>query len=277
MENKEHTGGCLMNDDMYHFLLAEGNKTFQRLSMTDEPELIPEREAFRAYFVIENLRLVDNPEAYLFCTALNLLSRFVKQSHGISYAFKRRIDRLISHLSRHPSEDVIVDIQSNRKMSLLVLKFDDVMFSFHNLQNEMVSVVSSSDKIHRAALERDGIRKQKCSMSVFRHGWQVLACSCDPKKEVFENLLEQALEKYDNGEALLTKGGISTPERKRLWREEQAQKKAERKKQREQTRIGKAKGHPQKMSWRRQSIHNILEHLSAEDQKKFLNLKLSLD
>lgn len=124
-----------MNDDMYHFLLAEGNETFQRLSMTDEPELIPEREAFRAYFVIENLRLVDNPEAYLFCTALNLLNRFVKQFHGISYTFKRRIDRLISYLSRHP----------------------------------------------------------------------------------------------------------------------------------------------QKMSWRRQSIHNILEHLSAEDQKKFLNLKLSLD
>ena len=200
-----------MDNDFISFLDKCGHE-FDELSLRGMPEEVSARDAYKAYFIIKAVSPKDEPQAFLFCAAMNLLNRYVKQTHRISYAFKRHMRKLVNFIARKSPANISVDLQKDKGMALLVISFSGIQFSFHNVDANITSFMERSPNIAMENLDWDGVRKQKIAVSVFERGLMALDYSSGPYRDEMAGLISLAMRKYDEGITGLSRRGPSTPE-----------------------------------------------------------------
>ena len=130
-----------------------------------DKEFVADDVAYEAYATVKNMKIVDAGDALLYCAAMNLLNTYVKQPNSkIGYGFKEDIHYLTSVLLNLDIDDVFVDYQDAE--SLLVIQIFSIQFSFHYVKkrNEIMYLCNSR---HYKELVWDGIRKQKCAVSLY--------------------------------------------------------------------------------------------------------------
>lgn len=134
-----------------------------------DKEYVPEIDVVKACTYIEQMAIRQRGDALIYCAALNMLNTYVKQRGSlIGYMFKRDLDYLLSIVINADIEGMLFDLQVEKGATLLVVQVDCVQFSFHNIAHpEKIRRLSlKSDKF--AHLDWDGIRKQKCAVSLFQ-------------------------------------------------------------------------------------------------------------
>lgn len=131
-----------------------------------DKEVVDDNLAYEAYSIIRNIKIEEAGDVLLYCCSMNLLNTYVKQKNSkIGYGFKDDIHYMTSILLNLDIEDVYIDYQDSE--SLLVVQIFSIQFSFHYVKkkNEIISLCNSH---HHKKLEWDGIRKQKCAVSLFK-------------------------------------------------------------------------------------------------------------
>lgn len=130
-----------------------------------EKEYVSDDIVFEAMTIIKNMRIEDAGDVLLYCAAMNLVNTYVKQKNSmLGYGFKRNIHYMTSILLNLDIDDVYIDYQDVE--SLLVVQIYQIQFSFHYIRkkDEIISLCNSR---HHKNLVWDGIRKQKCAVTLY--------------------------------------------------------------------------------------------------------------
>lgn len=131
-------------------------------------EVVLETDVIKALTYLESLNITETEHCLLFCASLNLCNTYVKQSNSkIGYAFKQKIIRLVKSVCEKDIQGICFDLQSDGKMSLLVVQIGKVQFSFHEICKEEISSLLNQHSQLQSNLEWDGIRKQICATTTF--------------------------------------------------------------------------------------------------------------
>lgn len=145
------------------------NNECKRVEMEDK-ELINEKEAAQAIYIIKNMRIGGVGDAFLYAASLNLLNTYVKQCTPFKkaggYFFKRFVGNILDFAKDKP-QGIDFELQYDDGMNLALVEICGVQFSFHNVNGEKIKGLRAVDK-QKARLKWDGIRKQKCAETVFR-------------------------------------------------------------------------------------------------------------
>ena len=130
-----------------------------------DKEIVSDDVGYEAYAIVKNMKIADAGDVLLYCAAINLLNTYVKQPNcKIGYGFKEDIHYMTCILLNLDIDDVHIDYHDVE--SLLVVQIFSIQFSFHYVKkrNEIISLCNSR---HYKALVWDGIRKQKCAVSLY--------------------------------------------------------------------------------------------------------------
>ena len=131
----------------------------------DMAETIPDEEAIRALYYVQNMQISTAGDVLLFCSAVNLMNTYVKQgSHkkSFGYFFKSYMRRLTDLLEKKSIEGVGMSTQRDGNSYVTMVSIDDLQFSFH--------CVPGSKQLSRRSSKQiafDGIRKQRCASMLF--------------------------------------------------------------------------------------------------------------
>ena len=130
-----------------------------------DKEVVEDELAYEAYSIVKNIKIEEAGDVLLYCASMNLLNTYVKQENSkIGYDFKNDIHYMTSILLNLDIEDVFIDYQDSE--SLLVVQIFSIQFSFHYVKKKS-EIISLCNSHHHKELEWDGIRKQKCAVSLF--------------------------------------------------------------------------------------------------------------
>ncbi|MCX5774910.1 MAG: hypothetical protein NTV44_00815 [Firmicutes bacterium] len=153
-----------MNFEEY---LATENIKFKE-TQTRDKEIVDYLSMKKAFEYLEKLRYEDVPSIYLGCASVNLLNTYVKEvKKSISYQFKDHLREIIRGILAIHSPGITLDYQPSDEGNVLIIKIFSVQFSFHDIKlwAELEQALGDS-QIHEH-IQWDGIRKQKCAMTVF--------------------------------------------------------------------------------------------------------------
>lgn len=106
----------------------------------------------------------DNPAVE---ESVNDFVTSIRDNSKIGYAFKQKIIRLVKSVCEKDIQGICFDLQSDGKMSLLVVQIGKVQFSFHEIYKEEISPLLNQHSQLQSNLEWDGIRKQICATTTF--------------------------------------------------------------------------------------------------------------
>ena len=132
-------------------------------NMQVSKEVVGRDDAERALAYAKTMDLKGAGDVLLFCAAVNLMNAYVKQPgcRRFGYSFKANVPRVIEHLRNNPEEVMRYSVQMDGKSSLTIVEVFGIQFSFHCVQG--VKHLSSG-----SVIEFDGIRKQKCAVTLFK-------------------------------------------------------------------------------------------------------------
>ena len=130
-----------------------------------DKEIVSEEMAYEAYAIIQNIKIEDVGDVLLFCASMNLLNTYVKQSNSkIGYGFKNDIHYMTAILLNLDIDDVYINYID--KESLWVVQIYSIQFSFHYVKKKHEIICLCNSRHHRELIW-DGVRKQKCAVSIF--------------------------------------------------------------------------------------------------------------
>ena len=147
------------------------------------------------------MKVEDAGDALLYCASLNLLNTYVKQKDSkIGYVFKNDIHYMLSVLLNLDIQDVYIDCQS--QTSLLVVQIFSIQFSFHFIKKNK-ELDELSNTYHCRELPWDGIRKQKCALTLFdlARKNKLRTCGITYRGKPLESKIARMLMLYHEGKA----------------------------------------------------------------------------
>lgn len=165
-------------------------------------EVISHEEAFEAYSYLKNMKLQNSGDILIYCSALNLLNTYVKQKDKkIGYGFKRELGYLVGIALNLDIEDILYDLQTEEKNSLMIVQVGSVQFSFHNI-DVTKEVKTLKERYNCRRIEWDGIRKQNCASSIWRYAIKnnLRTCNLTYRGKNLNNKITKMTERYKNGE-----------------------------------------------------------------------------
>lgn len=132
-------------------------------SVQEVKEVVSLQDAERA---LDYARLIGFDRAgdvLLFCASINLMNAYVKQPSckSFGYFFKSYVCRLIDQVQRNPIEGVRCSTQMDGKSSITYVEVCGIQFSFH-------CVKGAKPKKKSSPIRFDGIRKQRCAVTLFK-------------------------------------------------------------------------------------------------------------
>lgn len=133
------------------------------VSMQVSKETVDRVEAERALAYAKTMDFKGAGDVLLFCASVNLMNTYVKQPgcRKFGYSFKANVPRVVDYIRSHPVDGVRCNVQMDGKNSLTIVEICGVQFSFHCVQGV---------KPHKGGnpIKFDGIRKQKCAITLFK-------------------------------------------------------------------------------------------------------------
>ena len=150
-------------------------------SLQDEKkEVVKEETAVKAFAILKNISYLTAADFYIGSACVNTLNTYVKQDDSkIGYSFKSELLNLISCLYQHPQPGVLIDKQSDKHMTLLVIQFyGQVQFSFHGVQvSPEWEEIARKENAEFGTIQWDGVRKQRCAETVFQSAMDAIPYS----------------------------------------------------------------------------------------------------
>ena len=168
----------ITEEDFEDYLFSENNK-FKLLQgdvddEADQKEYIDEVNTVRAWAFAQKMQIHNVVDIYIFCASMNLLNTFVKQATvTLGYGFKNKISKLFMNLPVVKENIVFIDYHNAQDCSLLMVNIGPVQFSFHSVFADSYLEFLLKEKIKIKSLQWDGIRKQKCALTVFLSAMRV--------------------------------------------------------------------------------------------------------
>lgn len=144
--------------------LSEFGTTVIALQYEDYKERVDEEQAIAAMNILNFIIYKKVPDIFLGCAAYNLLSVYAKQKDSkISFQFRRHILNLIKGIEDVNQPKAVRVAYHANEDCLLIINFWNFQFSFKSqrLSNQVKNLMLNND------ISWDGIRKQKCSMTIF--------------------------------------------------------------------------------------------------------------
>lgn len=140
-----------------------GNLNDLCASMQVSKEAVEANEVKRALAYAKSMDFKGAGDVLLFCAAVNLMNTYVKQPgcRKFGYYFKAYVPRVIDHIRNHPEDGVRCNVQMGGKNSLTIVEVFGIQFSFHCVQG--VKSFAGGN-----AIKFDGIRKQRCAVTLFK-------------------------------------------------------------------------------------------------------------
>ena len=165
------------------------------ISKQDDVEHVSEEYLMRAYVIINNIIYKNKFDVFLGCAALNLINTFANQKErGFSYLFKEKIGALLDAALQYNEIKLSYDDEKSNRM---------VYFQFYNFQfSFFVSYVFSKQlgDEFKDNLVWDGIRKQKCAITIFNYALNNDLISHFARNgELIYNVLKNEEEDFFNG------------------------------------------------------------------------------
>ena len=156
--------------------IKEANLKFKELQDNDK-EVVSVEDKDKALEILDKLEYKTIEDYFIGCSAINLLNTYVKQGSNkktFGYGFKRNCNRMVKYYLENTINGLVVKPAFDENIHMKVLYFifeDEIMFSFHgvNLEEEEYTKLSEINK-DKKLLDFDGIRKQKCAVTVFNYG-----------------------------------------------------------------------------------------------------------
>ena len=187
--------------------LKSFEKTVFEAQATDEREIIPEEDVIKSLVILNYISYEKVSDAFLACSALNLLNTYVKQDDAkIGHRFRRHLYSLlkgIDDINQKKSIDVFYD--DSKQNGILMIVFWGFQFSFHGEKN--TAEVKKLQK--KKNIEWDGIRKQLCAKSIFDFAFHSSWTSNKSQDGGdLRKMVENELEDYKNGKYRLSKGEL---------------------------------------------------------------------
>lgn len=147
--------------------LHDVNEKCKAYQEKNEKEEVDDESAGVAYTLVNNMEVDNLADACLFCASMNLLNTYTKQENvSLGYSFKQKINRLINALSLCEFTGWQFDYEKSGRLA--IFQIGDLQFSFHGInETDELKELIASLKLRNQSLEWDGIRKQKCAMTVF--------------------------------------------------------------------------------------------------------------
>jgi len=146
---------------------ASMNEELEKLQ-DSETEFVSDELIAEAVSYINCMSLKRPGDILLYCAALNLCNRYVKQKDAkINYYFKTALVNVIEALNSNCIEDVYIDIQKDMGMTLLLVQAGHVQFSFHGV--EISERLLNAIRLCRntRTISWQDVRKQRCAVSCF--------------------------------------------------------------------------------------------------------------
>lgn len=133
----------------------------------------------------------------LFLACVNLLNSYVKQDNAkIGYSFKREIDYFLEICLRKNNKMLkICEENDGDKGNLLIIQLYSIQFSFHSIKYRYSETELYKD------IEWDGIRKQKCALTLYRRciDNRILRSNITFRGDDLYSKIEQYMDSYRKG------------------------------------------------------------------------------
>lgn len=172
------------------------NDECRQLQNSDRED-ISDEEAFRAYLYIKLMKLELAGDFLLFLACVNLLNSYVKQDNAkIGYSFKREIDYFLEICLRKNNKMLkICEENDGDKGNLLIIQLYSIQFSFHSIKYRYSETELYKD------IEWDGIRKQKCALTLYRRciDNRILRSNITFRGDDLYSKIEQYMDSYRMG------------------------------------------------------------------------------
>ncbi len=144
--------------------LIEFSTTVFDFQELDDKEYVDDEHAIAAINVLNFIKYKKVPDIFLGCAAYNLLSVYAKQKDvKISFQFRRHILSLLKGIEDVNQPKAIKIAYHAEEDSLLLIDFWNFQFSYKSqrLNDQVKNLILRNDIIW------DGVRKQKCSVTIF--------------------------------------------------------------------------------------------------------------
>lgn len=128
-------------------------------------ETIDEMDVVKALIILNFLKYNKVPDAFLGCSAMNLLNTYAKQDNAkINYEFRKHLVTILKGIEDiNQPKTIRIFFEQKDGNNVLMIIFWDFQFSFQNEKNsEIIRRLQTSKDI-----PWDGVRKQKCAKTIF--------------------------------------------------------------------------------------------------------------
>jgi len=141
------------------------NKKLNEIALSKQKEtqleLLDEEDAIKAITYLNHMLIEDTGDCLIFLSALNLCNAYVKQNNSkITYSFKKCIEYFLEVVNYKNIKDLYVYKDKNNG-TLFIFQIGEIQFSFHDEKPVEIN------KQYIKELSWDGIKKQKCSKTIF--------------------------------------------------------------------------------------------------------------
>ena len=140
------------------------NETAIEHQEISEKEAIDSLDAKKALKICDELKIKSDEDILLFLASMNLLNAYAKQKGAeFGYSFKKDLSSLCNQLPGfHWPSLLKMDLQKDKKTSLLLVSLGNIQFSFHSVPDSLAIPERFAEE-----LEWDGIKKQPCALTLF--------------------------------------------------------------------------------------------------------------
>lgn len=172
----------------------------------EENEYIHEIDIVRALNILNYIDYQRIGDLFLGCAAINLVNAYMRQpDKKLNYMYKIRLIELLRGINKISDNNVVVSYDASNHMQLLIINFSSFQFSFQASRfSELTKFLSKGNKV-----AWDGIRKQKCALTIFEFALNnIYISNCTRKGKDLREFLELEIKDYHAGYYVFKDGDL---------------------------------------------------------------------
>ncbi|MCQ2796533.1 MAG: hypothetical protein MJ213_04485 [Bacilli bacterium] len=136
----------------------------------EEPDVVTDRDAIIAYYIISHINIIEEGDALLFLVANNLINAYIKQPGALDffgYEFKNSLCVLLYYGMQRDLPNLKINYIPKELDGNNVIMFNiyDLQFSFHCIPKRMRNCILARNK---ADLRFNGVRNKNCINELFK-------------------------------------------------------------------------------------------------------------
>ncbi|MCQ2794795.1 MAG: hypothetical protein MJ214_01125 [Bacilli bacterium] len=161
MNEKENMQFKKFVEELHKLAIANKDK--------EVPDVVSNRDALIAYYIVSHIDIIDEGDALLFLIANNLINTYIKQPEALTcfkYVFKNSLFIILNNLKKRDFPNIKVNYIAKElnNNNLILFTIYDMQFSYHSIPKRMEWCITDKYKSDTVFA---GVRNKNCINELF--------------------------------------------------------------------------------------------------------------